>query len=154
MRTLVVGLGNRWRGDDAAGPLVLDGLRELNLEGVDLLESPGDSLSLINAWEDRADVFLIDACCDESLDAGEIVVINDALTNRGALANLRHPASSHVLDLEQAIALSETLGKAPKRLVVYSISAKELAHGDKPCGAVGTAIEKVKAELVARLKVA
>ena len=145
---LVIGLGNRWRGDDAAGPLVLDGLRRQQLDAVELLESPGDSLSLVNAWADRDTVYLIDACYDDGLADGSILTIDNALDSSDALQSLRHPTSSHVLDVEQAIGLSRAMGNTPERLTVYAVSGSQFAPGSEPGTAVLSAVDSVVCRLV------
>lgn len=140
---LVIGLGNRWRGDDALGPMVLDGLRANLGNAVDLLESPGDSLTLINAWQKRDCVYLIDACRDDSLDDGHLVTIDNALADSASLKQLHHPTSSHVLDVEQAIAMSRAMGTAPDKLVIYAVVASQFSRGSDPGAAVQSAVGRL-----------
>ena len=52
MRLKVIGVGNRWRSDDAAGLEVVERLRGTLPEGVELLEREGEPTSLIDAWAD------------------------------------------------------------------------------------------------------
>ncbi|MCP5146213.1 MAG: hydrogenase maturation protease [Gammaproteobacteria bacterium] len=148
---LVIGIGNRWRGDDAAGPMVLDALRQLVPVGIDLLDSPGDNLSLINAWTGRERVFLIDACSADDLAPGTVVTIDNALVDGSALARMRHPASTHLLDVGQAIAMSKVLANAPQRLTIYGIAASEFEAGDRPCDAVLAAVNTLSRELASLL---
>lgn len=147
---LVVGLGNRWRGDDAVGPLVLDGLRACCVE-VEYLESPGDSLTLINAWESREQVWLVDACCDTALDDGELITIDDALVDTDALRTLRHPTSSHVLDLQQAITMSLAMANAPQQLSVYAVVGSQFDPGSEPGPAILAAIPLLVTKLAQQI---
>ncbi len=145
---LVIGLGNRWRGDDALGPLVLDELRHRHPIGtksgcIEIIESPGDTLSVINAWADRDQVYLIDACSDDELEPGQVVIIHNAITTPTTLQTLRHPTSSHVLDIEQAIGLSQTMGNTPKRLTIYAANATQFTAGAKPSAAILHAVETI-----------
>ena len=57
VRTLVIGCGNRDRGDDAAGILVVRRLRE---HGIDAREHSSDGLALIDTWSAAEYVILID----------------------------------------------------------------------------------------------
>lgn len=153
---LVIGLGNRWRGDDALGPLVLDELRhrhpnEAKSGCIEMVESPGDSLSVINAWADRDQVYLIDACSDEELEPGHVVTIHNAITTPAALQKLRHPTSSHVLDIEHAIGLSRAMSTMPKRLTIYAANATQFTPGAEPSVAVLNAVQTIANRLSAAL---
>ena len=148
---LVIGLGNRLRGDDALGPLVLDGLREKQIADVELVEAPGDSLGLINAWQDRGTVCLVDACCDPGQEDGTIITVDNVLVDRRLLAHLHHPTSSHVLDLEQAIGMSEAMGSAPARLALYAVVGSRFEPGTEPGAAVATAARQLVGMLTERL---
>jgi len=144
---LVIGLGNRWCGDDAVGPLVIDRLRELKIASVDLIESPADTLSLINAWAGRKQVLLVDACCDLSLDVGEVVIIESAAVDSAMLTRLNLPTSSHVLNLLQAIEMSRALGKVPESLTVFAVVGRQFAAGDQLSDEVESAIGEIVASL-------
>ncbi|MEJ2670386.1 MAG: hydrogenase maturation protease [Gammaproteobacteria bacterium] len=149
LKKLVVGLGNRWRGEDGVGPLVLDALRKIAHPSagheIDYLESPADSLTLVNAWQNREHVYLIDACVDDTLKSGTIIRLDltplkpneteDRFqdqrpgTDDAVLKKLRHPTSSHMLDLKQALTVSQTLGAMPKHLTVYAIVISQFDIG-------------------------
>ena len=57
----IIGVGNAWRGDDAAGLLVARRLRQENLPQVEIAESPGTGDSILSAWQDAARVIVVDA---------------------------------------------------------------------------------------------
>ncbi len=88
-------------------------------------------------------MLLIDACRDDSRDVGEIVTVDNALDEPNRLARMRHPTSSHLLDLEQAIAMSVTLGNAPDKLTVHGIVAKAFELGSAPAPQVVAGAEKL-----------
>lgn len=132
MKPLVIGLGNRWRGDDGIGAQVIEQLRARHLDGVDLRDCPGDNMDLINSWQDRDCAYVIDACVDATLADGEVITIEQASANHATLSRLRHPTSSHVLDLQQALALSEALDKAPRKLTVFAIAGSRFDTGTEP----------------------
>ncbi|HIC80523.1 MAG TPA: hydrogenase maturation protease, partial [Kiloniellaceae bacterium] len=59
---LIIGIGDRMRGDDGAGPVVIDSLRKNPLvSGVELQEQWGEGTALMAAWEGRSMVIVVDA---------------------------------------------------------------------------------------------
>lgn len=54
----IIGIGNEYRNDDAAGLLVARQLRECRLEGVDIRELSGDGSDLMEAWNTKSKVYL------------------------------------------------------------------------------------------------
>ena len=57
-RPTIIGFGSRWRGDDAVGPRVVDGLRAL---GIDAIEMAGDGLALVERLRETDAVVIVDA---------------------------------------------------------------------------------------------
>ena len=58
----VIGVGNRLRGDDAAGPLVIDRLMELDHPRIEAIDAGSDAIGILEYLEDRPWVWIIDAC--------------------------------------------------------------------------------------------
>lgn len=151
MKPLVIGLGNRWRGDDAIGAQVVDLLRTKHIPDIELRDCPGDNMDLINSWQDRDSAYVIDACYDPMLVDGTVITIERARSDDTTLAQLRHPTSSHVLDLQQAIALSEVLDKAPRQLTVFAIAGSQFETGTEPQATVQQAGIDLAEQLAALL---
>ena len=61
--TLVIGLGNSARGDDALGPVAIERLRPRLPEHVRSLCHGGEAVSLMEAWGQADHVIVIDAVC-------------------------------------------------------------------------------------------
>ena len=59
--TVVIGVGNRMRGDDAAGLVVIDRLTGRLPADVRLVESAGDVTHLLDAWRDASRAIVVDA---------------------------------------------------------------------------------------------
>ena len=59
IKTLVVGIGNAWRGDDAAGLLVAHALRARELPDVTVVDAAGVDTDLIDLWQDAGRVILM-----------------------------------------------------------------------------------------------
>jgi hydrogenase maturation protease len=144
LNAVVIGIGNEFRRDDGIGPAVVDALRRLNTENVDLRTVSDDPAALLDAW-----------------DGAELVVIVDATAGEGALAGrLRRwtpdqtpPAavSSHALDLSAVYALGRTLGRTPQRLVVFTVDAADIGHGVGLSPAVAAAVPQAAAAVVAEI---
>jgi hydrogenase maturation protease len=131
----VVGVGNPWRGDDAAGLVAARTLRKLLPDGVEVLEREGEPASLIDAWEGADAVWVVDAV--RSGAAPGTVHRLDA-TERPLPAEL-FGASTHHLGLADGVELARVLGRLPRRLVVFGIEGASFAAGEAPTPAVSAA---------------
>jgi len=119
---LVIGIGNSFRGDDAIGQCIAEEIKKKSKIDVDILLSEGDGMDLINQWETREIVYVIDAV--ESMgDPGTIHIID--LSHRQLAKDLRS-ASTHQFDLVKAIALSKTTDRLPLRMIICAIEAEQL----------------------------
>ena len=70
---VIIGVGNRWRSDDAAGIAVAERLADLNIPAH---PHTGDPASLMALWEGADEVIIVDA-----VNAGEApgtVIVLDA----------------------------------------------------------------------------
>lgn len=137
MSALVIGIGNPDRGDDAVGLRVVEALRETSPEGVELQTVRGDMLALLDRWDGAETVVLVDAM--QAGDAPGTLRRIDALDGDGVAA-LGSCVSSHAFDLSGAIALAESLGRVPARLVVFGIEAAQLETGAPLSDAVERAV--------------
>jgi len=125
MKILVIGVGNEFRGDDAAGVLVARRLGERNLPGVKVIEQNGEGAALITAWEGAETVFLIDAA-QSGAEAGTIHCFE---AHETPLPVDFFSFSSHAFGAAEAIKLSLILGELPDRVVVYGIEGLNFAAG-------------------------
>lgn len=140
MKPLFISLGHRFRSDDGAGPRVLDKLRSRLADGADFIECPGDVLQLLDAWQDRPQVCIIDAFFSEDEAAGNIQRL-DGLSD--ALPSPLNPASSHAMNLPEAVELGRALNKLPQQLCVYAISGKSFIPGENLTPEVDKAIDQL-----------
>lgn len=151
-RPLVIGLGNRLRGDDAAGPQVVDRLRNSLKNCLDFADSPADNLSLIDLWQQRPAVWIIDAFDAGDEAAGRIVQINSLESSgQSQLSSLRPAQSSHALDLKQALELSAVLGTLPQTITLYAIAGRHFVHGQAPSPPVQKAVTQLARQLTTQL---
>jgi hydrogenase maturation protease len=135
---LVIGVGNRDRGDDAAGPIVCDRLRAADLPGVEVLVVEGSVVDLPLHWGPEDRVVIVDAAAPDGRP-GRIREV-DALAGR-----LLAPGtvSTHTVDVGAAIELARALGQLPAELSVVGIEGASFEFGDGLGPAVDRAVEQV-----------
>jgi hydrogenase maturation protease len=123
--TLVIGVGNRFRGDDGVGLMVARRLEARGLAGVDVVEHTGDGVGLIALWQAARRVFVLDAMSSGGPPGRTCRFDVRAVGQpRGLLG-----CSSHGLGVVEAIALARQLGRLPPELVVYGIEGGSFAPG-------------------------
>lgn len=93
-RFLIMGIGNRLRGDDAIGPLVIDGLRgKVNADLIDAGDVPENYLGVIEFA--RPEVILIADAVDFGGQPGEVATFN--IDQLSSMSVSTHNASLHLL---------------------------------------------------------
>jgi len=140
---LLVGVGNRDRGDDAAGREVARRLLVGGPPGFDVRECKGEATALMEAWAGYDDVVLVDAC---RAGGAPGTVHRIGPEDTAGMATLRH-ASTHSLGVAAAIGLARALGTVPRRLVVYAIEAGHAREGAGLSPEVERAVEEVVAAI-------
>jgi len=139
--TLVIGVGDPWRGDDGAGPAVAR-----RLHGVaEVVEQRADALALVQALAGADHVVLVDAAASGA--APGTIRRFDAARAPLPVAAVRSP-STHAGGVADAIELARGLGRLPARLEVYAIEGREFAHGTPLSPPVADAVRRV-ADLIA-----
>ncbi len=140
---LIIGCGNRQRGDDGAGILVAERLRDL---GVSAETRSGEAADLIEAWRGADDVIVIDAVV-----TGAPVGTVRAWDPGRPPASVRASASTHGLGVAEAIELAQVLQRLPARLQVYGIEGRRFEPGVEISPEVERAIEDLARRIVVRL---
>ena len=142
--TLVVGVGNRWRGDDAAGLEVARRIRERTAV-LEARELEADASALLELWSGHTDVGVVDAALTGS-PPGTVRVF------RGEREPLpvRLRSSTHAFGVADAIELARALGRLPPRLDVYAIEGVDFGLGRPLSPAVERAVDLLAARLAAQ----
>jgi hydrogenase maturation protease len=152
-RLAVIGVGNAFRRDDAAGLLVARRLLELPLaRDVIVREHEGDMAALLDAWSGCASAVVVDAAFGDSSDEGEAGTVHrfDALA-KPLPARMFASTSSHAFGLAEAVELGRALGRLPGALRVYAIEGASFQAGTEVSPAVDSAVDRVVAELAPEL---
>jgi hydrogenase maturation protease len=124
-RVLVIGVGNDFRGDDAAGLVVARRVAERDVNGIAVAEAPAEGASLIDAWDGTDAVVIIDAVRSGSAPGTVHRLSQRALT---ASADLFHQ-STHAINVPDAVELAGAMKRLPKRLIVIGIEGKDFHTG-------------------------
>lgn len=143
---LVIGFGNRWRGDDAAGLCVADRLRE-RLPDVTVLTCERVPADLFDVWGPTSRVFLVDAACSV-LEPGAVHRF-DAREAPLPCELLR--VSTHTGGVAEAVELARALSSLPRELVVYGIEGGCFEPGAALSGPVSRAVDRVVERVLADL---
>ena len=144
--TLVIGIGNDFRGDDAAGLVAARALRSRSLSGrtsFEVCESNGAAFSLMDLWRGRGRVVVIDALDVGSRPGGDILIL-DGL--QGPLPQDAFVLSTHAFGLKEAIDLSSTLSGLPKELIIVGIVGKQFAMGDPLSAELAHVVQRMVSE--------
>lgn len=123
VKTLIIGIGNRYRGDDALGCLLADEIKGGAPAGAEVIEHDGEPASLIDLWQGRKCVILIDAV-SSGAPAGAIHEIN---LNEQALPDSFRSYSTHAFGIAEAVELARVLGKLPPRIMFYGVEGRSFA---------------------------
>jgi hydrogenase maturation protease len=135
---LVIGVGNERRGDDGAGLETARRLREgARLAEIDVREAQGEAIELLDAWQDRDAVVLVDAMRSGAAPG----TIRRLDASREPLpARLRGSSSTHAVALDQAIELARALDRLPQRVVVYAVEGRCFETGAEVSDEVAAAV--------------
>jgi hydrogenase maturation protease len=144
---VVIGVGNSWAGDDAAGLLVARMVRERAPGGVTVIEHEGEPTALLDAW-DRARVAIV---VDATSGAGPPGAVRVIEASRDPLPASLTGTSTHAFSLAQAIELGRALDRLPEHLIVVGIEGDTFAAGAEPGAAAAAALDEAAAVVLAQL---
>ena len=122
---LVIGIGNDFRKDDAAGLIAVQRLREVVGNKAFIQEQSGDGAQLIESWQGKERVALIDA-----IQSGKTPgTIHQLEVVKSPLPKDFLRYSTHQFGVNEAIELARILKRLPKQLIVFGIEGKYFGQG-------------------------
>lgn len=136
---LVIGVGNLYRGDDAVGRIVAQGLKGEATDCVNIIEKGGDGASLMECWESADAVILIDAVHSGALPG----TIHRFDAHAQPISASYFHYSSHAFGVAEAVELSRVLNQLPPRFIIYGIEGKCFEPGDVLTEEVAKAVQDV-----------
>lgn len=144
----VIGIGNRLRGDDAAGPMVIDGLMELNESQVELIDAGSDAIGILEYLEDRPRVWIIDAC-SMAKTPGELVKFKPSQVNMVVQEDAQN---LHGLGLSASLKMAGDLDMLPDELMIFGIQPESVEFNTGVSPAVRETINQVVKEIHAEIQ--
>ena len=141
-RLLLIGVGNRDRGDDAVGPIVCDLVREACVPGVEIVVFEGAMVDLALHWETTDHVVIVDAAAPTGAPArtSRIDALTTPLDAPGAV-------STHSIDVGAAIELARVLGQMPASLTVVGVEGASFGHAAPLSSEVAQAAGRIAARI-------
>lgn len=122
--TLLIGVGNRDRGDDAVGPIVCDLVGEIGVTSVRTVVLESAVVDLSTYWEPDDRAVVVDAARPNGRP-GRITEF-DAATERFAIPPTM---STHSIDLAGAVELARAMNRLPARLTIVAIEGESFEFG-------------------------
>lgn len=146
-RTVVIGVGNEFRGDDAVGRLTARQIASRAPASVAVHESTGEALSLMELWGNADRVILVDAA--EPSGAPGSVERHDA--SEHALPSDCFHTSTHAFSVADGIEMARALGQLPGTVIVYGIEGETFDHGAQLTSAAARGVEEAATRILAEL---
>ncbi len=125
-RIVVVGVGNPYRRDDAAGIIAAKILKERVPDSVEVHENSGEVAILLELLRSSKAAIFIDTVVSGS-EPGKIFRFD--VGGERLPAKLFH-LSSHSLGIAESIELSRTMHELPSTVIVYGIEGKAFGPGE------------------------
>ena len=146
-KALVVGVGNEFAGDDAAGLLIARMVRERVPAGVEVVEHEGEPTALLDRWDGARLAIVVDATSGGG-EQGSVRVMD--ATDAPLPAQLTG-TSTHAFGLAEAIELGRALGRLPERLLVVGVEGARFEAGAGPSAEVRAALDPAVDQVLALL---
>ncbi|MBI4597634.1 MAG: hydrogenase maturation protease [Candidatus Omnitrophica bacterium] len=138
--TVIIGIGNAYAGDDAAGLLAARRLQPLVGKAAIIQEAGGEGISLMAQWPKTARVILIDAVRSGSA-AG--TVHRFTAHDQPLPVQVFGSSSTHAIGVAEAVELARAMGRLPAELIVYGIEGERFDAGTTISPSVTQAIDRV-----------
>ena len=136
---LIIGIGNAFRQDDAAGLLVVRRLGQIGCPGATVIEHDGDGSSLMAHFESGSTIILVDAAQSGAAPG----TIHEPNIRRTPLPAFLSRASSHQFGVAEAIEMARALNTLPEQMHVFAIEGKHFGYGSAVSPEVQRAVERV-----------
>ncbi|MBF8293954.1 MAG: hypothetical protein HW389_499 [Bacteroidetes bacterium] len=148
MKTVVVGIGNDFRGDDGAGLAAARALMKLALPDVGIVELNGEVTRLLDSLQHCDTAIVIDAV-QSQVPPGTIHRLD---ASQNPLPGSRNKRSTHGISLGSVLELARAQGGFPRRVLIYGIEGASFEHGRTLTPQVEKAVERLVQEIAEDLR--
>lgn len=138
-KTVVIGIGNAYRSDDAAGLIVARLLKKRLPGSCSVHEHSGEGTSLMELWTGADRVIVVDAVGAGGLPGA----VSRFDATHGPLPTQFCRDSTHAFSLVEAIELSRALDQFPRELLIFGVEGHNFAVGTNVSPAVEFGLENV-----------
>ena len=147
MRTVVIGVGNAYRGDDAVGLAVAERVRGRATD-IEVVVCEQEPIQLLDAWAGADLALLVDAV-SSGAEPGRVHRL-DATSEPVPASVFR--GSTHAFGVAEVVELGRALGRLPGKLLVFGVEGAEFRAGDELTPAVAAAVEPLVEELLEEVR--
>jgi len=123
---LVIGVGNEFRSDDAAGLMAAGRIKNKVIKGVEVIESDGDGSEMIEMWTGHENVIIIDAVSSGSKPG----TIHRVVPEKDPESLELFRFSTHTFSIPQAVKLAASINNLPRKLIVFGVEGSRFEYGD------------------------
>jgi len=136
--TVVIGVGNAYRGDDAAGREVARLVQERVPDDLDVVVCELEPTRLIDAWDGAEAALVVDAVSS----GGEPGTVHRFDATGEALPSREFRSSTHALGIGETIELARAIGRLPGRIVVFGIEGETFGSGRELSAGAHSGVER------------
>ncbi|MEW6127240.1 MAG: hydrogenase maturation protease [Acidobacteriota bacterium] len=144
IKTLIIGVGNRYRHDDAVGLIIASRLCAKLSDDCEIIAHSGEGAALMEMLKDKNSVIIIDAV-SSGATVGTIHRLN---ANAQKIPTNFFNYSTHAFSLAEAIEMARVLHQLPERLLIYGIEGENFTMGEGLSSAVERAAREVESEIL------
>jgi len=144
----IIGVGNLFRGDDAAGLLAAQRLKGLVQDRAEVIEAELAGLDVLDLMSGASAVILIDAA-RSGQPTGTIHRID---ASADPISGDLFPHSTHVLNAVDAIEIGRALGLLPSRVILYGVEVGDTTAGNALSSTVAAALDQVVEQVLRELE--
>ena len=146
--TLVIGVGNARRRDDAVGVLVAEGVKKKALGGVRVVIESGEGAALIEHFSQAERVIVVDAVQTDRVPG--TVYRFDAC--RQKIPSRFFNYSTHQFGVAEAIEMARALEALPSQLIVYGIEGRSFEFGSELAPEVKRAADELTEKIIKEIR--
>ncbi len=147
-KILLIGIGNKFRQDDAVGLVVVEKFRNQLPPEIKIMEASGEGVALMELWQGATTVYLFDAV-NSGAEVGKIHRIDASIQTVPAKF---FSYSTHAFSVAEAVELARSLNQLPPKLIIYGVEGKNFAHGIGLSPQVEQATEEVLQQVIVELR--
>ena len=138
-RLLLIGVGNQYRKDDAAGLIVVRSLKNQAPVFLKIIEESGEGASLMERWREVDGVIMVDAV-SSGAPPGTIHRLD---ARRRSIPTDFFSYSTHAFSVAEAVEMARVLDQLPPRMIIYGIEGESFEFGTGLSPALESAVPQV-----------